>query len=119
MADNFWKMFREEFADKLELIGKNKKINVILHVLRNIGIQDNLYIGTIPETANKLGISEKTVQNIFREMCDKDVMRMQSPGVYMFNPALVMFGPAIHKHKLVMKYQMLSKTKPNQTRKES
>jgi malate synthase len=115
-AGHFWKLYMFEFVDALKSVIDNKQFFVVLHVLRNLN-SVNQYIGTIQETAQRTGVSYKTVQNTFNAMCRNDLMRMKNPGVYMFNPDLLMKGPVITKLRLTAGYNGLEKTRPSQVRK--
>ena len=103
---HFWKVFMSEFTVALKSISNNQRLNVILYVLGNL-TDDNKFIGTIQEIADKTGICYRTVQPTIKIMCDNDIMREKQVGVYMVSPALIMKGRDIKKAQLMIEYEDL------------
>ena len=67
---HFWKVWLSDLLYTLELINNSKQLDVVFYVLDNTDQTNNLYIGTLQKTADKTGISYKTVATIFKKMQD-------------------------------------------------
>ena len=91
-AKHFWKVWLSDLLYTLGLINNSKQLDVVFYVLDNTDQTNNLYIGTLQKTADKTGISYKTVATIFKKMQDVDMITKKQNGVYFVKPSLIMKG---------------------------
>ena len=71
-AKHFWKVWLSDLLYTLGLINNSKQLDVVFYVLDNTDQTNNLYIGTLQKTADKTGISYKTVATIFKNSKERE-----------------------------------------------
>lgn len=106
---HFWKVWLSDLLYTLGLINNNKQLDVVFYVLDNTDHSNNLYIGTLQKTADKTGISYKTVATIFKKMQDVDMIIKKQNGVYFVKPSLIIKGDDNKKHRLLIEYETVKK----------
>lgn len=106
---HFWKVWLSDLLYTLGLINNSKQLDVVFYVLDNTDQTNNLYIGTLQKTADKTGISYKTVATIFKKMQEVDMITKQQNGVYFVKPTLLMKGDENKKHRLLIEYETVKK----------
>lgn len=106
---HFWKVWLSDLLYTLGLINNSKQLDVVFYVLDNTDQTNNLYIGTLQKTADKTGISYKTVATIFKKMQDVDMITKKQNGVYFVKPSLLMKGDDNKKHRLLIEYETVKK----------
>jgi AraC-like DNA-binding protein len=115
---HFWKVWLSDLLYTLELINNSKQLDVVFYVLDNTDQTNNLYIGTLQKTADKTGISYKTVATIFKKMQDVDMITKKQNGVYFVKPSLIMKGDENKKHRLLIEYETVKKENKPKTAEE-
>ena len=115
---HFWKVWLSDLLYTLELINNSKQLDVVFYVLDNTDQSNNLYIGTLQKTADKTGISYKTVATIFKKMQDVDMITKKQNGVYFVKPSLIMKGDENKKHRLLIEYETVKKENKPKTEEE-
>lgn len=106
---HFWKVWLSDLLYTLGLINNSKQLDVVFYVLDNTDQTNNLYIGTLQKTADKTGISYKTVATIFKKMQDVDMITKKQNGVYFVKPSLLIKGDDNKKHRLLIEYETVKK----------
>lgn len=106
---HFWKVWLSDLLYTLGLINNSKQLDVVFYVLDSTDKTNNLYIGTLQKTADKTGISYKTVATIFKKMQDVDMITKKQNGVYFVKPSLMMKGDDTKKHRLLIEYETVKK----------
>lgn len=53
---------------------------------------DNLIIGTYPQIAEEVGVSDRTVANTIKALKKNKFIRSQSPSCYMLDPSIMRYG---------------------------
>lgn len=104
---HFWKVWLSDLLQALNLINNNKQLDVVFYVLENTDPANNLYINTLQKTAEKTGISYKTVAVIFKKMVDANMIIKKQNGVYFVRPELLMKGDENKKQRLVIEYEQI------------
>lgn len=117
-AKHFWKVWLSDLLYTLGLINNSKQLDVVFYVLDNTDQTNNLYIGTLQKTADKTGISYKTVATIFKKMQDVDMITKKQNGVYFVKPSLIMKGDENKKHRLLIEYETVKKENETKTAEE-
>lgn len=117
-AKHFWKVWLSDLLYTLGLINNSKQLDVVFYVLDNTDQTNNLYIGTLQKTADKTGISYKTVATIFKKMQDVDMITKKQNGVYFVKPSLIMKGDENKKHRLLIEYETVKKENEPKTAEE-
>lgn len=115
---HFWKVWLSDLLYTLGLINNSKQLDVVFYVLDNTDQTNNLYIGTLQNTANKTEISYKTVATIFKKMQDVDMITKKQNGVYLVKPSLLMKGDDDKKHRLLIEYETVKKENENEIKTE-
>jgi len=92
--ERYKKVFMGDFVKAFSLISDSKQLNVCLQVLLHLDGRNKL---SVPKTtiAKEAGVCYTTVQNTFKKLCLRDIMRKMERGRYMFNPNLVV---SCHPH---------------------
>ena len=106
---HFWKVWLSDLLYTLGLINNSKQLDVVFYVLNNTDQTSNLYISTLQKTAEKTGISYKTVATIFKKMQEVDMITKKQNGVYFVKPSLIMKGDDNKKHRLLIEYETVKK----------
>lgn len=117
-SKHFWKVWLSDLLCTLGLINNSKQLDVVFYVLDNTDQMNNLYIGTLQKTADKTGISYKTVATIFKKMQDVDMITKKQNGVYFVKPTLLMKGDENKKHRLLIEYETVKKENEPKTAEE-
>lgn len=106
---HFWRVWLGDLLYTLGLINNSKQLDVVFYVLDNTDQANNLYINTLQNTAEKTGISYKTVATIFKKMQDVDMITKKQNGVYFVKPNLLMKGDDYKKQRLVIEYEKIKR----------
>lgn len=104
---HFWRVWLGDLLYTLGLINNSRQLDVVFYVLDNTDPANNLYINTLQATAEKTGISYKTVATIFKKMQDVDMVTKKQNGVYFVKPNLLMKGDEHKKQRLVIEYEKI------------
>lgn len=115
---HFWRVWLSDLLYTLGLINNSKQLDVVFYVLDNTDQSNNLYIGTLQKTADKTGISYKTVATIFKKMQEVDMITKKQNGVYFVKPTLLMKGDENKKHRLLIEYETVKNENETQTNEE-
>lgn len=110
---HFWRVWLGDLLYTLGLINNSKQLDVVFYVLDNTDQSNNLYINTLQNTAEKTGISYKTVATIFKKMQDVDMITKKQNGVYFVKPNLLMKGDDTKKQRLVIEYEKIKRGENN------
>ena len=106
-SKHFWRVWLGDLLQTLGLINNSRQLDVVFYVLENTRSTDNLYIGTLQTTAEKTGISYKTVATIFKKMQDVDMIIKQQQGVYKVKPNLLIQGDDKKKQRIMIEYEQI------------
>ena len=115
---HFWRVWLGDLLYSLGLINNSKQLDVVFYVLDNTEQSSNMYIGTIQYTAEKTGISYKTVATIFKKMQDADIITKKQNGVYIVKPSLLMKGSDSKKQRLLIEYETIKRENPKEEKTE-
>ena len=83
----FLKLWPKRFESALCAFGR-KRLAVCMFMMSRID-DDNMYVGTVPELAQKLKLNRKTVLSTMTMLQQRDVIRRKGQGCVMFNPSIV------------------------------
>lgn len=107
---NFFKVWIMDLMNVLELVG-SKKMKVVNHILDNLNVRENLFIGTHVEISKKLNISRPVVSQTFKILIDSNLLVKKNIGVYMLNPDIIIKGSTGKRLNLLIKYNELKNDK--------
>jgi hypothetical protein len=102
---DFKKLFLGAVLDKLDGFS-NAKMKFLVWVLENADRQ-NRVIGTFKQFSDESGVSLATVARLMPMLKDSDILRLQSPSVYMINPDLMASVTSTKRGALLVKYKDL------------
>jgi len=100
---NFQKIWVKDLIKLLKALG-GSKVEVFCYILDNKN-SDNIFIGSISNIANKIGVSENTVKSALKVMKELDYVRMVMHGVYQINPSLIVKGKSKKRQILLQNYR--------------
>lgn len=104
---HFWRVWLTDLLQALDLVNDNKQMDVLFYILENTSPHDNVYLGTIRQTAKESGISPSTVAKIMKKLQDTNFMVKKSSGVYKIKPSLLMKGDNTKRARMVIEYEKL------------
>lgn len=103
MGQKFVKMNQKSMANLIEVIEGKQQAKVVSYIIRYINLSENVVIGTQREIAAACKVSTKTVNEIFKILCEKGFLKKRS-GVYMLSPNVFYRGNEQQKGNLIQKY---------------
>jgi len=115
--------FRVRLKDFVKAVGEfltDKQFSVIEYMLLNVRVADNVFLGTIDEISKAIPVSNKTVIEALKGMQKANLIIRVRPGVYQFNPEILVYGDFNKEARLVIEYKSLKsknkrEPKPHQT----
>jgi biotin operon repressor len=99
---NFHKLWLWHIAAALDLIG-NQKIKILSYILANTQ-NNNIFIGTMRDIAEKLETSKDTVNTTIQMLMDADILKRQQSGVYLINPEVIFKGGTNQRMDILYQY---------------
>ncbi len=105
---HFYRVWLSDLLFHLNLISNSRQMDILFYILDNVN-NDNMFIGTHRDIAEKTKASTQTVNKIIKKMIEVNLMTVKQRGVYMIKPTLMMKGDNIKKHKLVIEYENIEK----------
>jgi hypothetical protein len=100
---NFHKVWLQDILNILDSIG-NKKIAVIIYLLKNMRNEDNSISCTYRSIAKGAEVSLPTVQVVMQELLEANAIKKLTTGTYQFNPDLIAKGSTGKRQNLLIKY---------------
>lgn len=100
---NFHKIWLQDVLNVLDSFG-NKKILVLSYLLKIMRNEDNTFNGTYREIASAIDVSVKTVNVVFNELIESNVIKKVSSATYRFNPDIVVKGKSEKRKNLLIRY---------------
>ena len=85
---NFHKIWLQDVLNVLDSFG-NKKILVLSYLLKIMRNEDNTFSGTYREIAGSIDVSVKTVNVVFSELIESNIIKKISTATYRFNPDII------------------------------
>ena len=115
---HFWKVRMRDFMNTLGMISNSKQMDIVLHVLKNAN-SENLFIGTIKQVEEAVGVSHKTAIAAFKKMQESNIITRKQIGIYMVQPELAYKGQSYKRKELIVKYQLIKEEgKENESKTE-
>lgn len=102
---DFKKMFLGAILEKIDGFS-SAKMKFILWILENADRQNRI-IGTYEQLSEQAGISIPTIKRLMPILKNSDILRMQTPTVYMINPDLMVSVTTNGRANLLVKYKKL------------
>jgi hypothetical protein len=102
---DFKKLFIGAILDKIDGFS-SAKLKFILWTLENADSQNRI-IGTFEQLSKSSGVSFATVARLMPLLRKSDILRLNSPSVYMINPDLVASVTKNKRNSLLIKYKEL------------
>lgn len=100
---NFHKIWLQDVLNVLDSFG-NKKILVLTYLLKIMRNEDNTFNGTYREIAKAIDVSVKTVNVVFNELVESNVVKKVSTATYRFNPDIIVKGKSEKRKNLLIRY---------------
>ncbi|MDD7883682.1 replication/maintenance protein RepL [Escherichia coli] len=100
---DFKKLFLGSVLDKLDGFS-TAKLKFILWILENADKQ-NRVIGTFKQLSETSGVSFSTVARLMPMLKEADILKVQSPSVYMINPDLMASVSSTKRGSLLVRYK--------------
>ena len=100
---NFHKIWLQDVLNVLDSFG-NKKILVLTYLLKIMRNEDNTFSGTYREIAKGIDVSVKTVNIVFNELLESNIIKKVSTATYRFNPDIIVKGKSEKRKNLLIRY---------------
>ena len=100
---NFHKIWLQDVLNVLDSFG-NKKILVLSYLLKIMRNEDNTFSGTYREIASSIQVSVKTVNVVFQELIESNIIKKVSTATYRFNPDIIVKGKSNKRKNLLIRY---------------
>lgn len=100
---NFHKIWLQDVLNVLDSFG-NKKILVLSYLLKIMRNEDNTFSGTYREIAGSIDVSVKTVNVVFSELIESNIIKKISTATYRFNPDIIVKGKSSKRKNLLIRY---------------
>lgn len=100
---NFHKIWLQDVLNVLDSFG-NKKILVLSYLLKIMRNEDNTFSGTYREIAGSIDVSVKTVNVVFSELIESNIIKKISTATYRFNPDIIVKGKSAKRKNLLIRY---------------
>lgn len=104
------KVWLTDLLMALGMINNSKQMDVVFYVLENVKLSENLFIGTIREIADKVGVNKNTVNTAIKKMIEANIITKKMNGVYYVNPAFILQGSDGKQRKLTILYEEAKET---------
>ena len=114
---NFHKVWLQDILNILDSIG-NKKIAVIVYLLKNMRNEDNTISCTYNTIAKGAEVSKGTVMVVMQELLNSNVIKKLLPNNYQFNPDLIIKGSSGKRQNLLIKYNFPDEKKIERSHKK-
>lgn len=106
---NWFKVYMANLAGILDVVG-NQKMTVFGYILENINRSDNMFLGSIRETAANLKELNKdvgltTVAETFKLLKETGFWAQVRPGNYIVNEKIAMYGSTMKRGFLMMQFK--------------
>jgi hypothetical protein len=109
---NFHKIWLQDVLNVLDSFG-NKKILVLTYLLKIMRNEDNTFNGTYREIANAIDVSPRTVNVVFTELIESNIIKKVSTATYRFNPDIIVKGKSEKRRNLLVQYHYQDGDKDN------
>lgn len=100
---NFHKIWLQDVLNVLDSFG-NKKILVLTYLLKVMRNEDNTFNGTYREIAKAIDVSVRTVNIVFTELLESNIVKKVSTATYRFNPDIIVKGKSEKRKNLLIRY---------------
>lgn len=98
------KVWLTDLLFALGMVSNSKQMDVVFYILENVKLSENLFIGTIREIAEKVGVNKNTVNTAIKKMIEANIITKRMNGVYYVNPAFILKGSDGKQRKLTIVY---------------